>query len=124
MIILGSILFTFAFNFKIMSLYYLYPFLAFVAGKAAISTGLRSRHRLSLNLRRIPYFLFYMMTILLTVILTSCIIWYPWIWDKDLFKSVFRAIFPIHRGLYQLPVGTFWCFSNTFLKWRNYFTNP
>ena len=32
-----------------------------------------------------------------------------------------NAIFPIHRGLYQLKVPNFWCISDILFKWEKLF---
>jgi alpha-1,3-glucosyltransferase len=57
------------------------------------------------------------------------IMWLPWLSSYNLFMSVVTAIFPFHRGLYQLKVknicnlkvASFWCISDVFMKWeQNY----
>jgi alpha-1,3-glucosyltransferase len=51
------------------------------------------------------------------VIGLSMLIWSPWLSSFDSFKTVLTAIFPIHRGLYQLKVPNFWCISDLAIKW-------
>lgn len=51
------------------------------------------------------------------VIGTTTVIWLPWLRSFDDFKSVLSALFPIHRGLYQLKVANFWCISDVIFKW-------
>ncbi len=34
------------------------------------------------------------------------------------------AIFPVHRGLYQLKVPNFWCISDILFKWESLFSKP
>lgn len=55
------------------------------------------------------------------VILLSLIIWLPWIISGTA-HLVIQAIFPIHRGLYQLKVPNFWCISDVIIKWENIFS--
>jgi alpha-1,3-glucosyltransferase len=50
------------------------------------------------------------------VISVSLIIWLPWILTGTS-HLVLDAIFPIHRGLYQLKVQNFWCISDVLMKW-------
>lgn len=56
------------------------------------------------------------------VLLTSLLIWLPWFGTVDNLNSVLTAIFPVHRGLYQLKVGNFWCITDTILMWEKHFT--
>lgn len=52
-------------------------------------------------------------TIVLTV---SLIIWLPFIVTSSA-HLVLEAIFPVHRGLYQLKVQNFWCITDVIMKW-------
>ena len=54
------------------------------------------------------------------VISTFFILWLPWIRSMESFKSVIQAIFPIHRGLYQLKVANFWCITDILFKWERW----
>lgn len=51
------------------------------------------------------------------VVAVSLIIWAPWINSMEALTSVISAIFPVHRGLYQLKVPNFWCISDIVFKW-------
>jgi alpha-1,3-glucosyltransferase len=51
------------------------------------------------------------------VILTVVVVWIPWLGSYHDFSSVLTAIFPVHRGLYQLKVPNFWCISDVVIKW-------
>lgn len=56
------------------------------------------------------------------VIVTSLLIWLPFILTGSA-SNVISAIFPIHRGLYQLKVQNFWCISDVVFKWERIFSN-
>ena len=49
----------------------------------------------------------------LIVFVVSIAIWAPWFGSLTHLQSVIGAIFPVHRGLYQLKVGNFWCITDT-----------
>lgn len=51
------------------------------------------------------------------VCLVFCITWYPVVAKWEDIGVVLRAIFPVHRGLYQLQVATFWFCSERVFKW-------
>lgn len=46
----------------------------------------------------------------------SLMIWMPFIMTGST-GLVVEAIFPVHRGLYQLKVQNFWCISDVIMKW-------
>lgn len=52
----------------------------------------------------------------------SIILWAPWFGSFDDLKSVVTAIFPVHRGLYQLKVPNFWCISDIVFNWESVFS--
>lgn len=58
------------------------------------------------------------------VVGTTGLLWLPWLGSMDSLKSVLSAIFPIHRGLYQLKVPNFWCISDVIMKWQNWLSKP
>lgn len=64
-----------------------------------------------------PKFYAEIMKYALIVIIGSIIIWAPWFSSTESLKSVVTAIFPIHRGLYQLKVSNFWCISDVIMHW-------
>ena len=51
------------------------------------------------------------------VVIVSLILWAPWMGSMENLTSVVTAIFPVHRGLYQLKVPNFWCISDVFMNW-------
>ena len=58
------------------------------------------------------------------VLLTTFVLWLPWIVSNNGFTSVLQAIFPVHRGLYQLKVPNFWCISDIVMKWQSWISKP
>jgi len=50
------------------------------------------------------------------VISVSLAIWLPFLLTGS-GGYVLEAIFPVHRGLYQLKVQNFWCISDVIMKW-------
>jgi alpha-1,3-glucosyltransferase len=56
------------------------------------------------------------------VLATFLAIWYPWVFNLEELSLVLKAIFPVHRGLYQLKVANFWCFTNMLIKWERIFS--
>ena len=55
---------------------------------------------------------------------TTLILWLPWLTSMEDAKNVVTAIFPVHRGLYQLKVPNFWCISDVIMKWQSWLTKP
>ncbi|KAL4474340.1 hypothetical protein ABPG73_015966 [Tetrahymena malaccensis] len=120
-VVIGGILFTLALNFKQMGLYYSLGFFFYILGYLAVDSGFRS---IKTNKYNFGASLFYILRIALVgfgVIITFILMILPWIGDKHLLTSLVSAIFPVHRGLYQLKVANFWCFSNIFIKWTQIF---
>jgi alpha-1,3-glucosyltransferase len=76
-----------------------------------------------LNFKRLPHFLGLVMLVGVMVLSTTVLIWLPWLNSIDSIRDVVSAIFPVHRGLYQLKVATFWCISHMVVKWELYFSN-
>jgi alpha-1,3-glucosyltransferase len=99
--------FTLAMNCKLMSTYFS---LAFLAGLIGLTYKRYGRQR---KLKIIRECFFYA----LIVIFTLLVLWIPWLRSYKDFSSVLTAIFPVHRGLYQLKVPNFWCISDVLLKW-------
>ncbi|CAD8180060.1 unnamed protein product [Paramecium octaurelia] len=103
-LVLGSIFYVMALHFKVMSLYYSLPFFIYILSKTYKEPKK-------------------VVVVGITVILTTLIIWLPWLSDLKLIQEAIATIFPIHRGLYQLHVATFWCISHVVIKWNLMFNN-
>ena len=52
------------------------------------------------------------------VILSQLLLVLPWVWSYSDFESLITNIFPIHRGLYQLKVASFWCITEPIFKYQ------
>lgn len=100
------ICYTIAIHSKQMAVYYS---LAFFASLIGLTIKQYNHKRLKIITELLKYGLI--------VIIVSLIIWAPWINDLDYLSSVVSAIFPVHRGLYQLKVPNFWCISDIVFKW-------
>ena len=99
-------LFSFALNCKQMTTYYALGFPCALIG-LSLHKNKGRRHKV---IKEIIIFA-------MIVISTFFVVWLPWLTSMELFKTVIQAIFPIHRGLYQLKVSNFWCISDPFFKW-------
>ena len=108
---LTCFLFTISIHAKQMSVYYSLAFLSALI-------GLTYQQLKYDKVRVIVELLKYGMI----VMIVSLLIWLPWLGTKEDLNSVLTAIFPVHRGLYQLKVGNFWCITDTLLQWEKYFS--
>jgi alpha-1,3-glucosyltransferase len=97
----GSVLYVLAINFKQISLYYSLTFFSFIIGKSLSS--------------RNPYLI---VSCASAVLLTQFLLLLPWLSSSADFLSLMHNIFPIHRGLYQLKVSSFWCISEPIFKYQ------
>lgn len=100
------LLFTIAIHAKLMATYYC---LAFLAGLVGV-TYQKYKFKKSIVLAELAKYG-------CIVIGTSLIIWAPWLTSVSNLQTVLTAIFPVHRGLYQLKVQNFWCITDTLLNW-------
>ena len=103
---LTCFLFTCSIHAKQMSVYYSLAFLSALIGL--------TYNQLKFNKVRV---LVELLKYGMIVVIVSLIIWLPWLGTRDDLSSVLTAIFPVHRGLYQLKVGNFWCITDTILQW-------
>jgi alpha-1,3-glucosyltransferase len=107
---LACLLYTSAIHSKQMAVYYS---LAFLAALIGLTYQRHKYNKLQVVGEVVKYG-----TI---VIITSLLIWLPWLGSTEDLQTVLAAIFPVHRGLYQLKVGNFWCITDTFLNWERHF---
>lgn len=108
---LTCLFFTIAIHSKQMAVYYS---LAFLAGLIGLTYKQYKFNRPKLIAELIKY--------AMIVIIVSLLIWAPWFGSLESLQSVVTAIFPVHRGLYQLKVPNFWCISDTVMKWEAHFS--
>lgn len=99
------VLFTIAIHSKQMAVYYALAFFAALIGSL--------RRDFKGNNTKIFIEIFKFGIIVITL---SILIWLPFILTNSA-NYVVSAIFPIHRGLYQLKVQNFWCISDVIFKW-------
>jgi alpha-1,3-glucosyltransferase len=107
------LLYTVAVHSKQMATYYS---LAFLAALVGLTVQKYKHNRIKMIVEHLKY--------ALIVIGVSLIVWAPWINHVDTLTSVISAIFPVHRGLYQLKVPNFWCISDIIFKWESLFSKP
>lgn len=105
-------LFTLAINCKLMSVYFCLGFFAALIGLSY------KRHQGQGG--KIVWDCFQYAVV---VCGTCAILWMPWV-SAGRFGDVLTAIFPVHRGLYQLKVPNFWCISDIVLKWQSWLSKP
>lgn len=98
--------YTIAIHSKQMAVYYS---LAFLGSLIGLTIKQHNHNKTKVMAQLIKYGLI--------VIIVSLIIWAPWINDLHYLSSVVSAIFPVHRGLYQLKVPNFWCITDIICKW-------
>ena len=108
--LLAIIFYSFCVNFKQMGLYYAIPFPLYVIKKLFFE---KNNNKL---LSLVNIFIYG-----ITTIITNVIIYIPWIKNKNI-NDVFTRIFPVHRGIFEDKVATFWCTLNIFIKLNKIFT--
>lgn len=108
-------LFTLAINAKLMSVYYSLAFFAALIGLAGRKKTFAA-HK--------GQFILQVGLFGAIVVFTTVFLWLPWLGSMADFKGVLSAIFPVHRGLYQLKVPNFWCISDVLMKWESWLSKP
>lgn len=106
---LATIFMVLAVNFKQTALYFALPFVVYtIARLAAINRTTNIAHNVNAVVTRL--FILGAVFIALNVLL-----WKPWLFredyslDLDSAKQVWNRIFPVHRGIFEDKVSTFWC---------------
>ena len=110
--IFAIIFFSFCVSFKQMGLYYSIPFPLYVIKK------LFFENKKNINII-IP--LIYVIIYIIITLMTNFMIYLPWLKTQKI-KDVFTRIFPVHRGIYEDKVATFWCVLNIFYKLNKHFS--
>ena len=114
--ILAIIFYSFCINFKQMGLYYAIPFPLYVIKKLFFNKSKNKENNNNNNLLSITYIGIYG----IITLITNVIIYLPWLKAKKM-NDVFNRIFPVHRGIYEDKVATFWCTLNIFIKLNQLF---
>ena len=110
--ILAIIFYSFSVNFKQMGLYYAIPFPLYVIKKLFFET--------KNNNNNIKISIIYIIIYGIITSITNIIIYLPWLKAQKI-QDVFSRIFPVHRGIYEDKVATFWCVLNIFYKLNKHF---
>ena len=108
--ILAIIFYSFCVNFKQMGLYYAIPFPLYVIKKLFFGN----------NNNNIIISIIYIIIYGIITSITNIIIYLPWLKAQKI-QDVFSRIFPVHRGIYEDKVATFWCVLNIFYKLNKHF---
>ena len=109
--ILSIIFFSFCVNFKQMGLYFAIPFPLYVLKKIFLEN--KSNYNITISLM-------YLIIYGIITLITNMIIYLPWLKTEKL-KDVLSRIFPVHRGIFEDKVATFWCVLNMVYKLKNKF---
>lgn len=119
---LACAFFSVALSTKQMSMYYALGFFGMLLGKALFSSHLLHPTKYKLQPSRMNLVMFgtTVFTYAWIVLLTTVVLWLPWISTSNpsLIFEPLAAIFPVHRGLYQLKVANFWCVTDVVMKWE------
>jgi alpha-1,3-glucosyltransferase len=124
-LVLASVMFTLALNFKQMALYYSLPLFFAIISKA-YSTSKDSFMRLPASQRTRSKLivvvwietLYKVVNAGVVFIVLSLILWYPYLTSLSDFLQVVRRIFPVERGVFEDKVATFWCVASVILKFK------
>ena len=116
---LAVVFMVFAVNFKQMALYFALPFAVYTL---SILWKQAQRKFKSDMVKQIGYLGFRVVGLGLIFVLTTTILWWPWV-QETLFgnpehgvASVIARIFPFRRGLFEDYVATFWCLLDQIVK--------
>ncbi|CAH2310898.1 dolichyl pyrophosphate Man9 c2 alpha-1,3-glucosyltransferase [Pelobates cultripes] len=108
-ILLGSVAFCFALNYKQMELYHSLPFFCYLLGKC-LQKGLTSRG------------LVVLLKIGVTVVFSFALCWIPFLTSTEQVLQVLRRLFPVGRGLFEDKVANVWCSLSILFKIKNIFS--
>ena len=109
--IFAIIFFSLCVNFKQMGLYYAIPFPLYVIKKLFFENKKNFSVMISI---------IYIIIYIIITLITNVVIYLPWLQSQKI-KDVFTRIFPVHRGIYEDKVATFWCVLNIFYKLNKHF---
>lgn len=111
-LILASVFFCLALNYKQMELYHSIPFFLYLLSSCVPKPG----RNLSTG--------FIKLTKLATAVLvTFGLIWAPFLTKPDDVLQVLRRLFPVARGVFEDKVANVWCALNVLYKFKTLFRN-
>lgn len=123
----ACIFYTAALSTKQMAMYYALGFFSILLGKALFSSRMLNPNSYIHDFRRNNLIEFFttVFSYAWIVIIVTIVLWLPWISlsNPGLIAEPLQAIFPVHRGLYQLKVPNFWCATDIFMKWETRFSS-
>lgn len=111
-LVLASIFFVLAVNYKQMELYHSLPFFLYLLRQCVPSQRKSAKYCVTLLVK-----------IALTVIVTFGIIWLPFLTGFDSISQVLFRLFPVARGVFEDKVANVWCSVNIFIKLKKIFDN-
>lgn len=111
-LVLGSVLFVSALNYKQMELYHSLPFFFLILGTCTPGKRKSWSHCVRM-----------LTCVSLTVLVTFCVIWMPFLKSKNSFYGVALRLFPFSRGVFEDKVANIWCAINVVCKLRRMLTN-
>ncbi|XGW30017.1 hypothetical protein V3C99_009212 [Haemonchus contortus] len=112
-LLLGSIFFVFALNYKQMELYHALPIFVFILARCLKRPLWANRYESITSLVKVA----------VTVVLTFAIIWLPFIYSgSQSVLAVLSRIFPFCRGLYEDKVASVWCAFSFILRMNSHFS--
>lgn len=106
--IIGSALFYLALNYKQMELYHAMPFFCYLLGSCLKSFRNNGFFRL--------------VKIGTTVIITTGLCWFPFLYSKHSMLQVLHRLFPFARGVFEDKVSNIWCSLSVVIKWKQILT--
>ena len=109
--ILSIIFLSLCVNFKQMGLYFALPFPLYVLKKLFFENKKNNNATIS--------FIYLIIYGIITLI-TNMVIYLPWLKTQKI-QDVISRIFPVHRGIFEDKVATFWCVLNMVYKLKNNF---
>ncbi|KAF6031816.1 ALG6 [Bugula neritina] len=109
-ILLGSIAFCLALNYKQMELYHAFPFFVYILGYYFNQKTSYAKRLLGVA------------CVGIAVIGTFLVCWAPFSHSPDDVLAVIHRLFPFSRGLFEDKVSNFWCSSNVVFKIKTIFT--
>ena len=119
---LTCVFFSIALSTKQMSMYYALGFFGMLFGKALFTSHLLhpTKYKFQPSRTHLIWFGSSVFSYAWVVVITTVMLWLPWISynHPSLVLEPLTAIFPVHRGLYQLKVANFWCVSDVLMKWE------
>lgn len=105
----GAVAFTLALHYKQMELYHSLPIFFYLLAQCLPGLSSQTNLKFSQGLLRL-------IKIGATVIITTVVLYWPWLQRTEDIGQVLFRLFPIARGVFEDKVANFWCIVNVFHK--------